>query len=201
MTIGRRRLKVNVIGKQVLDPIHTARQTRQNSACQAVWSESGDSLSKSEQSLPFLLGGPQVWRSRRWCSDDCFPFVQIIFFAFVQLSWFVFDVKFVQMCACDMMRVLVTRRMAFSEEVVAYLDAAVINSHVILAYLCVWAPPRPTQSRHRTHLPIYCQRLSGGRAESIHTGQNCRACGTPPRQTQHRQDSFVGSSPAVWTGH
>ena len=79
------------------------------------------------------------------------------------------------------------RRMAFSEEVVAYLDAAVINSHVILAYLCVWAgerlggdgrtgtvlpalsPPRPTQSRHRTHLPIYCQRLSGGRAESVHT--------------------------------
>ena len=105
----------------------------------------------------------------------------------MQLSWFVFDVKFVQMCACDMMRVLVNRRMAFSEEVVAYLDAAVINSHVILAYLCVWAgerlcgggragtvlpalsPPRPTQSRHRTHLPIYCQRLSGGRAESIHT--------------------------------
>ena len=74
------------------------------------------------------------------------------------------------------------RRMAFSEEVVAYLDAAVINSHVILAYLCVWAgerlcgggragtvlpalsPPRPTQSRHRTHLPIYCQWLSSGRA-------------------------------------
>ena len=25
----------------------------------------------------------------------------------MQLSWFVFDIKFVQMCACDMMRVIV----------------------------------------------------------------------------------------------
>ena len=103
------------------------------------------------------------------------------------------------------------RRMAFSEEVVAYLDAAVINSHVILAYLCVWAgerlggdgragtvlpalsPPRPTQSRvadtERTfqYTVKDCLAVGPNQFTPPHrTRQNCRACGTPPRQTRHR---------------
>jgi len=86
-----------------------------------------------------------------------------------------------------------SRRVAFSEEV--------INSHAIVAYLCVWAagrlglaaclacvampglparpPPRSTQSQHRTHLAIYCQRLSGRRADSVHTAT--------PEMTQEAQ--------------
>ena len=31
------------------------------------------------------------------------------------------------------------------------------------------APPHPMQSQHRTHIPIYRQRLSGSQADSIHT--------------------------------
>jgi len=110
------------------------------------------------------------------------------------------------------------RRMAFSEEVVAYLDAAVINSHVILAYLCVWAGERlggdgragaiaaapdaePTQNAPSNILSKTV--WPSGRINSHrHTGHDKTVAPVAHRRGKHdtdtvRQDSFVGSSPAV----